>query len=229
MTDIPEKEMTVLVRQRGIIKARLTNFISFLNYNPPDQELSSDLLHEVEIRQSKLEPLLTEFNNVQFQIEMGYENPTDEYKEREAFENKYYNAMARAKVIVMKELPSAAVGREYKPVCLSQAASIQDDGEEHKVKQTKVGVKLPEIKLNKFDGTYSQWLEFRDMYDSMIHNNTNIMDITKLYYLRSYLEGSAALVIKSIEFSAQNYKVAWNLCSMWAVQQQATTLLVVLY
>ncbi|KOB66139.1 putative bel15-i ag, partial [Operophtera brumata] len=122
MTDISDKEMSTLVRQRGSIKARLTNFISFLNGIPSDQQLSSDLSHEVEIRQSKLEPLLTELNNVQLQIEMGSEDPIEQYKERETFENRYYNAMARANVIVMKKLPSDAVGRECKPTIHKESA-----------------------------------------------------------------------------------------------------------
>uniref|UniRef100_A0A2A4JM97 Uncharacterized protein n=1 Tax=Heliothis virescens TaxID=7102 RepID=A0A2A4JM97_HELVI len=36
-------------------------------------------------------------------------------------------------------------------------------------------------------------------------------DINKFHYLRSSLEGSAAVVINSIQFSAANYIVAWNL------------------
>ncbi|XP_048003247.1 uncharacterized protein LOC125239646 isoform X1 [Leguminivora glycinivorella] len=49
------------------------------------------------------------------------------------------------------------------------------------------------------------------MYESMIHNDSSLSDITKFHYLRSYLEGSALLVIKSIEFSASNYQIAWEL------------------
>ncbi|KAH9637615.1 hypothetical protein HF086_010798 [Spodoptera exigua] len=72
-------------------------------------------------------------------------------------------------------------------------------------------VKLPTIKLPVFDGSYLKWLEFRDTYLSLIHENASIQDINKFHYLRASLEGSASEVIKSLEFTSINYKIAWDL------------------
>lgn len=71
-------------------------------------------------------------------------------------------------------------------------------------------IKLPIIKLPSFDGNYIMWLEYRDTFESLIYNRESIPDIKKFHYLRSSLEGSAALIIKYIEFSSQ-YQVAWDL------------------
>ncbi|KAK9712250.1 Protein of unknown function (DUF1759) [Popillia japonica] len=73
-----------------------------------------------------------------------------------------------------------------------------------------VNIKLPTIKLPKFEGKYSNWLEFRDTYESLIHTNASINEIQKFHYLRASLEGSAAQVIHSLEFTARNYAVAWE-------------------
>ncbi|KAJ8720679.1 hypothetical protein PYW08_006144 [Mythimna loreyi] len=72
-------------------------------------------------------------------------------------------------------------------------------------------IKLPTIKLSTFDGTYSKWLEYRDTYDALIHKHENIDPINKLHYLRSSLEGSAALIINLLSFCSDNYILAYDL------------------
>ncbi|CAG9114803.1 unnamed protein product [Plutella xylostella] len=72
-------------------------------------------------------------------------------------------------------------------------------------------IKLPTISLPSFDGSYDQWLEFRDTYLSLIHNSIDIDNVQKFHYLRSSLTGNALQVIKSLEFSSDNYVTAWEL------------------
>ncbi|KAJ8981054.1 hypothetical protein NQ317_018026 [Molorchus minor] len=59
-------------------------------------------------------------------------------------------------------------------------------------------------------GIYQNWLEFRDTFRSLIHDNISISHVQKFHYLRASLESDAALVIKSLEISSANYEVAWN-------------------
>jgi hypothetical protein len=72
-------------------------------------------------------------------------------------------------------------------------------------------VGLPKIDIAKFNGQYDNWLEFRDTFSALIHNNTSVAEITKFQCLRSFLVGDAAQVIKSLELSAENYGAAWQL------------------
>lgn len=55
----------------------------------------------------------------------------------------------------------------------------------------------------------SNYLQFS--FRSLIHANDDFDEITKFYYLRASLQGSAIQLIQSIEFSATNYKIAWQL------------------
>lgn len=71
-------------------------------------------------------------------------------------------------------------------------------------------MKLPTIELPKFDGNYDAWLEFRDTFKSMIHDNDSFPDIKKFHYMRASLVGSASQVTKSVEFTADGYQVAWE-------------------
>ncbi|CAG9796466.1 unnamed protein product [Diatraea saccharalis] len=54
-------------------------------------------------------------------------------------------------------------------------------------------------------------MEFRDTFSSLIDKNNQIYHISKFHYLRASLEGSAAVVIKSIELSDSKYPIAWRL------------------
>ncbi|XP_055589678.1 uncharacterized protein LOC129741888 [Uranotaenia lowii] len=72
-------------------------------------------------------------------------------------------------------------------------------------------VKLPDIKLPVFDGKLRDWIPFRDMFDSLIHNNHQLSDIDKFTYLRSAISGEALQEISSIELSADNYQVACDI------------------
>lgn len=54
-------------------------------------------------------------------------------------------------------------------------------------------------------------MEFRDAYTALVHNNKNISDITKFYYLKSSLQDHASEVIQSIEVTSANYPIAWQL------------------
>jgi len=72
---------------------------------------------------------------------------------------------------------------------------------------------LPKIQLPKFDGSLLQWRSFRDIYVSLVHDNTGIGDAKRFHYLISCLSGSALDLIKSVPLSAANYKVAWDALS----------------
>ncbi|XP_053597353.1 uncharacterized protein LOC128668428 [Microplitis demolitor] len=70
---------------------------------------------------------------------------------------------------------------------------------------------LPSVELPKFGGAFDEWIGFHDLFESFIHGDKHIPPIRKLYHLKSCLVGEAASVISSIEASAQNYELAWNL------------------
>ncbi|XP_055590823.1 uncharacterized protein LOC129742906 [Uranotaenia lowii] len=77
--------------------------------------------------------------------------------------------------------------------------------------ETMSRVKLPDIKLPGFDRKLRDWIPFRDMFFSLIHNNERLSDIDKFTYLRSAISGEALQEISSIELSSDNYQVACNM------------------
>ncbi|CAI6372343.1 unnamed protein product [Macrosiphum euphorbiae] len=75
-------------------------------------------------------------------------------------------------------------------------------------------VPLPKIQLPSFDGNLLEWRSFRDIYVSLVHDNTGIGDAERFHYLMSCLSGDALAVVKSFPLSANNYVLAWEALSV---------------
>ncbi|XP_072948180.1 uncharacterized protein [Epargyreus clarus] len=191
MSDLKE-----LIAQRGRIKTRVTLFEKYLS---PilNTKLKKTQCNELSLRLSKLQDLLTSFEDVQIQIESLDPNYDSQISEREEFENKCYSIMASAQELLqtseikLKEIEA--------PECESSSPYCHNN------------IKLPALRIPLFNGDPNKWLEFRDMFLTLIHDNNTIANINKFHYLRSYLEGSAAAVINSVALSSNNYGIAWSL------------------
>ncbi|KAL0829434.1 hypothetical protein ABMA28_004206 [Loxostege sticticalis] len=70
--------------------------------------------------------------------------------------------------------------------------------------------KLPPIPIPKFSGDYNDWLSFRDLFKSLIHNDSSLSKIEKHHYLKSSLSGDAELLLKNILLTEANYDDAWK-------------------
>ncbi|XP_018405645.1 PREDICTED: uncharacterized protein LOC108781997 [Cyphomyrmex costatus] len=72
-------------------------------------------------------------------------------------------------------------------------------------------VKLPTIKLPRFDGKIEEWKSFSDSFRSIIHDRSQLSNVEKFQYLISAISGDAAKIIESIQLTGQNYSTAWEL------------------
>ena len=62
-------------------------------------------------------------------------------------------------------------------------------------------VKLPKLRLKKFDGNTLKWQEFWDTFDSTIHQNEGLKRVDKLNYLRRQLVGSTNKTIPGLQIT----------------------------
>jgi len=68
-----------------------------------------------------------------------------------------------------------------------------------------LGVRLPKLMIQPFDGNVTLWTSFWDSYDSAIHQNTGLNGVDKFNYLRSLLKGSARDAISGLMLTEGNY------------------------
>ncbi|XP_014483192.1 PREDICTED: uncharacterized protein LOC106748827 [Dinoponera quadriceps] len=73
-----------------------------------------------------------------------------------------------------------------------------------------MSIPLPRIELSKFLGLYSEWISFRDLFESLVGTNDNLTNAQCLHYLKTSLTGYTRLVINNITVTDSNYAIAWN-------------------
>ncbi|KAL0870614.1 hypothetical protein ABMA27_005574 [Loxostege sticticalis] len=86
------------------------------------------------------------------------------------------------------------------------------DAREKSVPETsnKESFKLPKIVIPNFSGKYTEWITFRDLFMSLIHNNPKLDNVQKMHYLKSSLSGEAEQLLRQIPISEANYERCWS-------------------
>ncbi|KXJ67893.1 hypothetical protein RP20_CCG008017 [Aedes albopictus] len=92
---------------------------------------------------------------------------------------------------------------------LSNSAPL--DGSQMPNSLPQLAVRLPAINIQPFSGERKQWMTFKDIYVSTIHNRADISDALKMQYLFSYLEGDAKRLVSKFAISGANYQNAWGI------------------
>lgn len=207
-----DEQLQLLRLQRGRVKGKLTRAKSY--FEKLDISTINDLtVNQLQVRLESITPLLEEFSEIQDKIETP-ENVEEETKEREEFEDCYFEVVANFN----KTIADYTNVQEIQDNNDSDSAKSSQSNTQSKRQSTQCQsssrfqqVALPSIKLPTFKGNYADWLGFRDAFSSLVHNNRTISDVAKFYHLQSSLEGDAKQVIQSLEATDANYKIAWDL------------------
>lgn len=157
-------DLSALIRKRGTIKARITKFKESISVIEQirKEAITKKQISDLNLRLKKMNELFTEFESVQTQIESSdsESNLDKRLQERFDLENQFFSVISSAQEIV-----SAHEERVDSP---SRRLSVSSNCCNHGTSQ----LKLPTINMPSFDGNYSKWLEFRDMFDSLINKLT---------------------------------------------------------
>ena len=73
-------------------------------------------------------------------------------------------------------------------------------------------IKFPVISLPQFDGTLTNWVEYRDKFESLVHNNQELSRIEKFHYLTSSIKlpDGQQNVLQNFALSETAYEDAWS-------------------
>ena len=139
----------------------------------------------------KIETILDEFERFTNQIEEITEKLTRDYDE---FEKKFYEITSRAHDL------SETRENTQRPQAIN--AHSTDDAAQ---------IRLSRTELTTFKGAFEKWLSFYNHFISMVHENSGLSEIEKLYYLKNCLKEEAEEIITSLEMTGENYEVALQL------------------
>lgn len=74
------------------------------------------------------------------------------------------------------------------------------------------GIKLPRVVIPKFEGDYFSWINFRDLFFSMVVDNKNLSDAQRMQMLKTSLapDSEAEKLIRDLTLSPKNFQTAWD-------------------
>ncbi|XP_065082558.1 uncharacterized protein LOC135704945 [Ochlerotatus camptorhynchus] len=177
------------------LRASLNNISQFVRYYKEGTTAS-----QVNVRLERIDLLWEQISETSWEIESheDYEEQEGVEKEQLEFENRYYDA----KSFLMEK------AKEFQDeAALNQSTRSADATSTH---GTMDRVRLPQIKLQTFDGDIDDWLSFRDLYTSLIHEKAELPDVEKFHYLKGCLAGEAKALVDPLKITSENYKIAWE-------------------
>ncbi|XP_058840607.1 uncharacterized protein LOC131696092, partial [Topomyia yanbarensis] len=150
---------------------------------------------QLKFRIEKLDGLWDKFNEVQAEIELEHELSEELAAERVRFETQYFELKGSlaTKLAIVAEMNDRAPGIPGAP-----PAHVPF-------------VRLPELKIPDFSGDYDEWMNFHDLFSTLIHTNGQLSAVQKFQYLKTVLKGDALRLVQSLAVSAANYAIAWDL------------------
>ncbi|XP_058828114.1 uncharacterized protein LOC131688007 [Topomyia yanbarensis] len=161
----------------------------------------SNTVTDIEVRLGKLEELWESFSDTFVEIlshdDYNVEGSAYE-KERMEFSDNYYEV----KTFLMDKVKEL-----QEPQVLEQSLRA-GDGLPH---GTSDHVRLPQIKLQTFNGDVDEWLSFRDLFTSLIHWKVDLPEVEKFHYLKGCLQGEPKSLIDPLQITKANYQVAWEM------------------
>ncbi|XP_063911968.1 uncharacterized protein LOC135128820 [Zophobas morio] len=184
------RKLTLLLRKRDQIIKHLERIDSFVTSHSIGDIMLIKARHQTALESFK------NFSNLQEQIEevLPVADLVTQDKERIQFEELYYSVIANIETLIEQ--------------CEKSKFSANIEHPQH---ESKFKIKLPTIELPEFNGNYADWLAFRDIFKSLVHENESLSDIEKMHYLCATLKGEALRAIESLTISSANYNAAWEL------------------
>lgn len=68
---------------------------------------------------------------------------------------------------------------------------------------------LPKLSLPTFDGNYSKWKPFKDMFVALIIQNNTLTDVERLHYLKTSLKGDAEQFTAHVSIDSDSFSATW--------------------
>lgn len=188
-------ELAGLIKRHRILKARVTTMERFINTHLEGvQNITPQTLNSLKLRITNFEDIIHNFEEVQAEIEVHQDDPEFiDINERELFQTRYIGILGRAKYFIEKNA--------------SESESTTHDNNPSR----QMALKLPTIDLPTFNGNYTKYREFHDVFKALVDSHPDASDAEKLCYLKMSVKGESAVLLSSFDTTAANYKLAFEL------------------
>lgn len=171
---------TNLTRRRAALKSKITTFQNYLrsitaNTLDPDTVLTAHVKVNLQNRVEKIATLIDDFDSIQNEIEvleLNAEQSIDQIAQREEFENTFYSVFTLAKILLANssaETNTQIVVNNENSNTVS--ANIESISSVEPAPTHSMSFQLPRVEVPKFNGNRDDWLEFKNSFASLVHEN----------------------------------------------------------
>ncbi|XP_049308683.1 uncharacterized protein LOC125777638 [Bactrocera dorsalis] len=187
----------------SFLKRKSEAILRKLNSTPLGMEELNSMDHaELSVRSEQLDRIQHQFELTQSQLE---EEDPDELET--TTRDEFAATFIRVKAAFTRELnkldPQVMSSTRHQP--------LQEQPSVIVMKQPKS--RLPQLQLPSFGGAYTDWPNFFGMFQTIVHDDTELSNLEKFQHLRSCLKGAALDTIQSLEMRDENYTIAMKLLS----------------
>ncbi|XP_062714463.1 uncharacterized protein LOC134291126 [Aedes albopictus] len=190
--------LKLLMVQLKNIQTSMDDIRRFVEADQPTATVS-----QVKIRMDSLDEMWERYAEVLVDIQ-GHDDfeAKDETidKTRLAYSDSYYHC----KAFLMDKIRELQGPEEADHSVRANETLVQGHG-------TLDHVRLPQIKLQVFNGDIDEWISFRDLFTSLIHRKTDLAEVEKFHYLKGCLQGEPKGLIDSLKITRTNYQIAWDM------------------
>ncbi|KAJ8974304.1 hypothetical protein NQ317_009544, partial [Molorchus minor] len=157
------------------------------------QHLDVSFKNELLVRKESYMDTYKQYLDVQDKIE---ETTVCAEQERVSIENKYFATLAAiTSILENKDVPISSIANS-----VNVPTSVVDSK----------SIKLPNVQIPTFTGKFEEWHSFVDLFTSMIHDNKDLSNVQRFYYLKGYLQGEPLSLINELRLTSENYTAAWD-------------------
>lgn len=178
-------QLDLLKTQRKTAKASITRIQTFVT----NFDINSGNIFELSAREEQLRVNFINYSKYQTDLEViDY----DTYSlDREEVENKYYSTCAKIKLLLNTN--NASVNSNS----VGNISNTNNTSSGH--------IKLPNIHITTFNGKTDQWKTFSSLFNATIHNNSQLDNVQRFYYLKSFLKDEPLNLINELDLTSSNY------------------------
>ena len=96
---------------------------------------------------------------------------------------------------------------EHMSTLLEELSQNATPNTSHAIQQANSTRKLPNIEVPIFSGNFSDWLEFKDLFNATIIKDERLLNVEKLQQLKTHVRGEVADMLKTIQVLDHNFEI----------------------
>ncbi|XP_050519253.1 uncharacterized protein LOC126893276 [Diabrotica virgifera virgifera] len=179
--------MEDLKKKRTPLKAKITRIENWLSQKASTEK---DAL-QFQFRQTELKTCFLKYEEIMDQIDEIDEAGT-EAEDRVTTEQKYFSILAG----LQRKMDELLLG----------PPPLRSNSTQSTVATAKV--RLPEITMQTFCGSFSEFNSFYQLFETLIVNNEELNNVQRFIYLKSFLRNEPLQLIDNIEVIDENFDIA---------------------